>query len=209
MICSSQPGECSHAWTKAESSALSMNQSKRAIGARMFWRILLLTCFATGAAWGPAFCCCRVSQLLESGVKLVGNSLQPDSPVALNSELSASGSCPRCAERKARSAAERKADSRKCCHGIFGEQTVPDSESTCPCRERGEQGSGLWAFAFADQQLERSGSLEAFAGLLSGNFVGVEPDLRMQKGSLSRLLEHPPFLLFGRALLRAFQTLNC
>ena len=186
-----------------------MNRSKRAIGAKMFWRILLLTYFATGAAWGPAFCCCRVSQLLESGVKLVGDSLQPGSPVALDSELSTSGSCPRCAARKARTAAERKADAQKCCHGIFGEQTVPDSQSTCPCRERGEQGSGLWAFAFADQQLERSVSLEAFAGPLSGNLAGIEPDLRKQRGSSRQLLEHPPFLLFGRALLRAFQTLNC
>jgi hypothetical protein len=184
--------------------------SPQPLEAKMIWRILLLTYFATGAAWGPAFCCCRLSQLLESGWERITVSLflNGSASLSLNGsagprEVGLAGeSCPRC-----RAKAERETAPRACCRGAEGEQS--DSERNCPCRDRGEGKGGLWSFAFADQQLVRVASHADSSLLLPTATDGAGDRLRSRQSAHYRLHEHPPGSLFGRALLRAFQTLNC
>lgn len=169
----------------------------------MFWRVLLLAYFSTGAAWGPAFCCCRVQQLLERGAGWLV--IAPPSLAGLagdSARQSAGTTCPRC-----RAAAEAEENRSRCCRE--GWQQQPPVESECPCRERGSRAGGLWSFAFAEQQLLR-GAVSADMPEVDfghGRGVGVEP--ASSGGAAFESFRDPPFLLFGRALLRAYQTLNC
>lgn len=175
----------------------------------MIWRILLLTYFATGAAWGPTFCCCRVNQLLELAAERIGCCLAVDSASESSRDTFSAGTCPRC-----RPAVERQAEAPTCCVGKTccagkkgGEQADP--ESSCPCRERGERDSGLWSFAFSGQQLVRSIPWSDFVAVLLSATAESGLLLRNIRDGEGRLLECHPYLLYGRALLRAQQTLNC
>ena len=181
---------------------LGREASPQPLEAKMIWRILLLTYFATGAAWGPAFCCCRLSQLLESGWERITASLSLNGSAGPREVGLAGESCPRC-----RAKAGRETAPRACCRGAEGEQS--DSERNCPCRDRGEGNGGLWSFAFADKQLVRAASHSDNNLLLPTATNGAGGRLRSRQSAQYRLHEHPPCSLFGRALLRAFQTLNC
>ncbi len=172
----------------------------------MFWRILLLTYFATGAAWGPAFCCCRVGQAIEAGLALIHTPIpQAAKTEVVGGNAAANGTCPRCRAAAAKSLISEYR-STACCNP----SAEPlGSDSDCPCQERGERGVGLWAFAFSDQQLQR---LELLNELVLVGIATDDGSNRAEAPAHSHrrdLVGKPPFLLFGRALLCAHQTLNC
>jgi hypothetical protein len=167
----------------------------------MFFRVLILSYFALGAAWGPAFCCCRVRSLVEYCTQRVSATGAVDSTRSAET----AGSCPRC-----RAAAEQKqselAETSRCCSDS-SKQRAPDSE--CPCQQRGEAefwlvGAGLPGFVDAfngDQAPLNMPSDELNWGCDS------IPTFSSRSNSWD---QHPRVgALFGRALLRAYQTLNC
>lgn len=167
----------------------------------MFLRVLLLSYFAVGAAWGPAFCCCRVRSLVEYCTQ----SVSATEPIDSTRSAETTGSCPRC-----RAAAEQTlrelAGKSRCCSDS-SKQRLPDSE--CPCQQRGE--AEFWLVG-----VELSGFVDAFNGNLSPlNMLsdslnwGCDSIPTFSSRSNSRD-QHPKVgTLFGRALLRAYQTFLC
>lgn len=166
----------------------------------MFFRVLLLSYFALGAAWGPAFCCCRVRSMVEYCARL-----SPAAELAdANKSLDNRPSCPRC-----RAAAEQQrevAEKSSCCSNSSG-QRAPDSE--CPCQQRGEAEFGVAGVVLP-------GFVNAYNGdqcpseLLSQSFTaGIDTVPAFSARFRSREQLPKREALFGRAMLRAYQTLNC
>lgn len=167
----------------------------------MFFRVLLLSYFALGAAWGPAFCCCRVRSLVEYCTRQ-----SPAVELAASNESSGnSTSCPRC-----RAAAEQKqrelAGGISCCSDTSS-QRRPDSE--CPCRQRGEVEFGLSGVVLLG--LVNAASGDQCPGELLCYSISAGFDTTAGFSSRLRFWTQFPEkeTLFGRALLRAYQTLNC
>jgi hypothetical protein len=167
----------------------------------MFFRVLLLGYFALGAAWGPAFCCCRVRSLVEYCTQFVPATGSVDSTRAID----ATGGCPRC-----RAAAEKKqlelAGTSRCCDDS-SRQSTPDSE--CPCKQRGETEFGLAGVLLP-------GFVDAFnSNQCPSDSTGYSLSCEFESATVfsSRFLPQDRCTsaeaLFGRALLRAYQTLNC
>lgn len=167
----------------------------------MFFRVLLLGYFALGAAWGPAFCCCRVRSLVEYCIQ----SGSATTAIVSSRSAETTGSCPRC-----RAAAEQNrrelAGVRPCCSDS-SQQRAPDSE--CPCQQRGETEFGLAGVLLP-------GFVDAFnSNQCPGDSTGYLLSCEFESARVfsSRFLPQDRCTsveaLFGRALLRAYQTLNC
>jgi hypothetical protein len=167
----------------------------------MFFRVLLLSYFVLGAAWGPAFCCCRVRSLVEYCTQ----SVSATEAVASTRSAETAGSCPRCraaAEQKRRELAGRS----PCCSDST-QQRAPDSE--CPCQQRGE--AEFWLVGvelpgFVDACSGSQCPINLLSDSLSWGFASI-PTFSSRSNSWD---QHPRVgALFGCALLCAYQTFNC